>query len=61
MLKAEVADGDGAPGLVLDGELSVATGEGALRPLTVQRAGKPAMDTAALLRGNPVPAGTRLA
>ena len=51
----------GAAGSVLDGRLTVATGEGALRLLIVQRAGKPAMDAAALLRGRPIPAGTRLA
>lgn len=60
VLAAEVADGAGAPGTVLDERLTVATGSGALRPLTVQRAGKPAMETAALLRGKPIAAGTRL-
>jgi methionyl-tRNA formyltransferase len=34
---------------------------GAIRATRVQRAGKPAMDAAELLRGRPVPAGTRLA
>jgi methionyl-tRNA formyltransferase len=61
VLKAEVVEGAGKAGAVLDDQLSIATGESALRPLTVQRAGKPAMDTAALLRGKPIPAGTRLA
>jgi len=60
VLKAEVVEGAGDAGVVLDDGLSIATGEGAIRPLTVQRAGKPAMDTAALLRGKPIPAGTRL-
>lgn len=66
VLKAEVVDIEGDPrlrgnaGLVLDDELTIATGEGALRPLTVQRAGKPAMEAAALLRGKPIAAGTRL-
>lgn len=60
VLAAEVTDGAGAPGTVLDERLTVATGSGALRPLTVQRAGKPAMETAALLRGKPIAAGTRL-
>ena len=61
VLKAEMVEGAGSPGTTLDDALAIATGEGALRPLTVQRAGKPAMDTAALLRGKPIPAGTRLA
>jgi methionyl-tRNA formyltransferase len=47
-------------GTILDDHLTIATGKGALRPLIVQRAGKPAMDSAALLRGKPIPAGTRL-
>lgn len=61
VLSAQVAEGTGgAPGTVIDDALGVATGDGVLRPLTVQRAGKPAMDTAALLRGKPIVAGTRL-
>jgi methionyl-tRNA formyltransferase len=47
-------------GTILDDRLTIATGEGALRPLIVQRAGRPAMDSAALLRGKPIPVGTRL-
>ena len=60
VLKAEVVEGSGALGIVLDDRLTIATGEGALRPLTVQRAGKPAMETAALLRGKPIAAGSVL-
>jgi len=51
----------GAPGTVLDVHLTIACGDGALRPLLVQRAGKPAMDAPALLRGRPIAAGTNLA
>lgn len=51
---------NGAPGEVLDDELTVACGDAAIRPVRVQRAGRPAMETAALLRGRPIPAGTRL-
>lgn len=61
VLKAEAVDGAGDPGTILDAHLTIATGASALRPLMLQRAGKPAMDTAALLRGKPIPAGTRLA
>ena len=32
-----------------------------LRPTTIQRAGRPAMGAPSLLRGHPIPAGTRLA
>ncbi|QCI94903.1 methionyl-tRNA formyltransferase [Novosphingobium sp. EMRT-2] len=60
VLAAEVVAGEGAPGSVLDDRLTIACGSGALRPLTVQRAGRPAMDTAALLRGRAVLAGTVL-
>lgn len=49
-----------APGTVLEG-LTIACGEGAVRVLTVQRAGRGAMPAEAFLRGTPVPAGTRLA
>jgi methionyl-tRNA formyltransferase len=58
VLGAEPADGGGAAGVTLDDALTVACASGAIRPTLVQRAGKPAMDTAALLRGRPVPAGT---
>lgn len=61
VLAADVADGDGPPGATLDDALTIACGEGAVTPLIVQRAGRPAMDTAALLRGRPVPQGTVLA
>ena len=50
----------GKPGTVLDDDLTVACGEGALRLVTVQRAGKAAMEAAAFLRGRAVPAGTVL-
>lgn len=59
-LAAEVVDGMGAAGEVLDGRLTVACGVGALRPTLVQRAGGRAMPTAELLRGLDVLVGTRL-
>jgi len=61
VLKAEVANAGGAPGTTLDAALTIACGDGALRPLRVQRAGKPVMDTADFLRGKSVPEGTELA
>ena len=60
VLSADIADGGGAPGTVLDEHLTIACGEGALLPLRVQRAGRAAMDTEALLRGFALPAGTVL-
>jgi len=60
VLEAELVDGSGAAGTVIDDKLTIACGNRAIRPLRVQRAGKPAMETADLLRGKPIPAGTRL-
>ncbi len=63
LLMAEVVDPrqDGTLGEVLDTDLAIACGSGALRPLRLQRAGKPAMDRAEFLRGRPVAQGTQLA
>ena len=58
VLRAEKADGEGSPGKVVDAQLTIACGEGALRPLELQRAGKPKMDLETFLRGNKVAAGT---
>lgn len=60
VLTAELATSGGAAGLVLDNQLTIACATGALRPTFIQRAGKPAMPTADLLRGKPIPAGTIL-
>ncbi|MGB3167546.1 MAG: methionyl-tRNA formyltransferase [Alteraurantiacibacter sp.] len=57
LLRAEVVDGEGAPGKVLDERFAIACGEKALRPATLQRAGKPAMALGDFLRGNPVSFG----
>jgi len=50
-----------APGVTIDGALSIACNPGAIRATRVQRAGKPAMDAAELLRGRAIPQGARLA
>ncbi|WP_394664402.1 methionyl-tRNA formyltransferase [uncultured Sphingomonas sp.] len=60
ILSAEPIDAKGAAGEVLDEHLTIACGEGALRPLTVQRAGRGVSSAQDLLRGFPIPAGTRL-
>jgi methionyl-tRNA formyltransferase len=49
-----------APGTVLDNNLSIVCGEGAFRPLRLQRPGRAPLDAAAFLRGFPIPAGTVL-
>ncbi|MFB0613211.1 methionyl-tRNA formyltransferase [Aurantiacibacter poecillastricola] len=61
LLRAELAEGDGQPGTVLDDRLTIACGDGALRPVTLQRAGKPAMALDDFLRGNAVPQGASVA
>ena len=58
VLKAEVRKAGGAPGTLLDDQLTVACGEGSLRLLTLQPAGKGAMPAEDYLRGQSHPAGT---
>jgi methionyl-tRNA formyltransferase len=53
-------DASGEPGEVLDDCLNIATGDGYLRPLMVQRAGRGAMSPGELLRGFAIPKGTIL-
>lgn len=60
LLRARVIGVNGAAGTVLDDKLTVACSDAALRSVTVQRAGRPAMATEDLLRGMPVPVGTVL-
>jgi methionyl-tRNA formyltransferase len=60
ILAADIVPGTGAPGVTVDDQLTIGTAQGLIRALRVQRAGKPAMDTQALLRGWPIPKGTRL-
>ena len=59
LLRCAVVDGSGTPGEVLDDHLAVACGEGALRILELQRAGKAPMKTEEFLRGTPLKAGAR--
>lgn len=51
----------GEPGCVLDNRLRIACGSGSIRPQRLQRAGRGEMGVDELLRGFPVPEGTRLA
>jgi methionyl-tRNA formyltransferase len=53
-------DAAGKPGEVLDDCLNVATGDGYIRPLKVQRAGRGVMTPGELLRGFTIPKGTIL-
>ena len=60
VLMSSAEDGDGMPGTLLDDALLVACGQGAVRLLRVQRAGRGAADAADFLRGFPVVTGDRL-
>jgi len=60
ILFAEPVSGSGAPGTVLDDQLTIACGEGAVRLIRLQRPGKSAMNAADLLRGWSLAKGTKL-
>lgn len=60
MLDSQPADGSGPPGTVLDSALTVACGQGAIRVLRLQLAGRAALETGAFLRGHSIPPGTVL-
>jgi len=53
-------DGAGPPGTVIDDKLTIACGDGAVRILELQRAGKQPMKAGEFLRGTPLAAGTRV-
>jgi len=57
---AEVVDGQGQPGEVLNDKLTIACGKGALQLLSVQPAGKSRMSVDDFLRGATVPVGSIL-
>ena len=60
VLMSRASTGSGAAGQVLDADLTVACGDGAVRLLRVQRAGKAAQSADEMLRGFPLPPGTML-
>src|SRR6266478_2202605 len=59
VLRTTRGEGTGVPGTVLDDGLTVACGDGAVRILELQRAGRQAMKPHEFLRGMTVAAGTR--
>jgi methionyl-tRNA formyltransferase len=61
VLAADAIDFEGPAGTMLDDQLTIACANGAIRPRTVQRAGRGVMTAAELLRGFAIPIGTRLA
>jgi methionyl-tRNA formyltransferase len=60
-LRSTRGAGSGAPGAALDDKLTIACGDGAVRLVQVQRAGKQPMGADEFLRGTRVDAGSRLA
>lgn len=60
ILQAEVLDESGEAGTLLDDAFTIGCGEGAIRPLLLQRAGKKAMRLEEVLRGFSVPKNTVL-
>ncbi|MGH6864365.1 MAG: methionyl-tRNA formyltransferase [Methylocella sp.] len=61
VLRAEIAQGTGTPGRVLDDCLTIACSEGAIRVLEVQRSGKAPMPAGDFLRGARLTRGMLLA
>ncbi|MDT3685693.1 MAG: methionyl-tRNA formyltransferase [Pseudorhodoplanes sp.] len=60
VLRTTKGEGGGAPGTALDDKLTIACGEGAVRILELQRAGKQPMKADEFLRGTPLAPGTRV-
>ncbi len=61
ILRADVVDGTGKPGEIIDQEMTIACGEGALRLLVVQRAGRNVMSAREFMRSGAVRVGEALA
>jgi methionyl-tRNA formyltransferase len=60
-LRSTRGEGKGVPGTALDGSLTIACGDGAVRLTQVQRAGRQPMGAEEFLRGTKVEPGARLA
>jgi len=60
ILRGVIENGAGEPGKLLDNRLTIACGEGAIRIIELQRAGKAPMKVDFFLRGTPIGPPTRL-
>jgi methionyl-tRNA formyltransferase len=60
LLRSTLGDGRSEPGTILDGSMTIACGDGAVRLIEVQRAGGRAVEVAEFLRGAKLPSGGRL-
>ncbi|MEM9330545.1 MAG: methionyl-tRNA formyltransferase [Pseudomonadota bacterium] len=56
ILNSHLVEGSGEPGRLLDDQFTIACGDGAVRPIRVQRAGKQVQDVSEFLKGNAVEA-----
>jgi methionyl-tRNA formyltransferase len=59
VLEATPAEGSGVAGILLDDELTIACGKGAVRLQRLQRAGKQPMEASEFLRGTRIAPGAR--
>jgi methionyl-tRNA formyltransferase len=60
ILRCELAKGQGEPGALLDEQLTIACGDGAIRIVELQRAGKQPMSAEVFLRGTRLGPGSRM-
>ncbi|HEX9073920.1 MAG TPA: methionyl-tRNA formyltransferase [Pseudolabrys sp.] len=60
VLRSTKGEGSGVHGTALDDKLTIACGDGAVRLVQVQRAGRQPMSAEEFLRGTPVKAGARV-
>lgn len=60
VLRSVLASGKGEAGTIVGDDLTIACGDGAVRLIEVQRAGKSPMSAVDFLRGSALPSGTRL-
>jgi methionyl-tRNA formyltransferase len=60
VLRSTKGEGSGVHGIALDDKLTIACGDGAVRLVQVQRAGRQPMSAEEFLRGTPVKAGARV-
>jgi methionyl-tRNA formyltransferase len=60
ILRCEITDRSGAPGELIDGHLTIACKQGAIRILELQRAGRQPMKAEEFLRGTPLKPPLRL-
>lgn len=61
VLRSELANGSGVPGMLIDDHLTVAAADGAVRLIEVQRAGAKAMGAEEFLRGTKLAKGAKVA